>query len=512
MGWSLPTRVSILLFVFLMCCVIGYYVAAYFGGEQGLFAPKLEPRFILSWLLLILAMPVAAYFAVRAWLETEPSQFPDIDEAWELGLDALSQKGVAIDQCPLFLVTGIFAPHDADNLMEAAEWELLVAGQPTGNHPLRWYASRDSIAVFLLDASAASMLQESVARELSNSARGPAQGGGLRGTLLGGAAPFPTTDTEAPATGIRGTIIADAGQLGPSAAPPPPATGIRGTMLAGYAEGQPGGAGASRPAATVSLDRQQVSDQGDRLARVCRLAAQARQPLCPFNGSLVVIDWNALLALPEGRLSAVVREDAARMIEASQLHAPTAVFVAGLDSEIGFIEMVRRVGEERARENRFGHGYNHEAQLEPEQLKALGLQACGAFEDLVYDLFRHPDALARSNNEKLYAFLCKVRSDIQPKIIDLLVSFSGTLTASGDRGALLCGCYFGAAGGTRMRHAFVRSVFDKLLQSEEDLEWSADAWQREVSMQNAVRAILFVNALLIVAIVSLLVYFFFFKA
>ena len=61
-----------------------------------------------------------------------------------------------------------------------------------------------------------------------------------------------------------------------------------------------------------------------------------------------------------------------------------------------------------------------------------------------------------------------------------------------------------------MRQAFVRSVFGKLLELEEDLEWSEAAWSKEFAFRRVVSGMLFINALLSVAILGLLVFYFFF--
>jgi hypothetical protein len=515
LGWSLQLRVAIMLFVFLLLCVVGYYVASW-NSDDAVADPKFHPRFILSWLVLLIAIPVAAYYAVRAWLETEPSQYPDLDEAWQQGVTAISKAGINIDECPLFLATGVASPREADNLMQAVDWDLLVEGEPSGKSPLRWYASREAIVVYLLDASATSLLQQQVQQAVPPSGISVGDGG-ARGTLVGfgsagnlGSGLNSKADSPAGNMGIRGTIISGEG-VGAAAAPlsPPPNVGLRGTMLASSA---PAAATATaNPAAYVNLDRKEIADQADRLARVCRLAAEARQPLCPINGSVAIVDWQTLAGAPAGQLSTVVREDATRMIEATNLHAPMALLITGLDDEMGFIELTRRVGENRARENRFGHGFNHQAPLEAGQLAILGKQACGAFEDWIYELFRHPDALGRTNNDKLYALLCKMRSEVQPKVVELVTSLSGACVPSGGRGPLLCGCYFGAAGGSRMRQAFVRSVFAKLLELEEDLEWSDQAWQKEFAFSNVVSGMLVMNALLFVTILGLLIFHFFFS-
>ncbi len=505
-GWSLPTRVAVILAIFLVLCVLGYFVASSYA-PNAVFDPKRDWRFIVSLLVLVIAIPISAYYAVRSWLESEPSQYPDLDEAWSLGAAAIARAGVNVDQCPLFLATGIASPRDADHLMQAIDWKLLVDGKPEGKSPLRWYASQDAIIVFLLDASAASMLQRQVQETVPPTAPSLG-GGGVRGTLVGSGfgedQARMAADGQMPNIGIRGTIISDA--AAPVAPPAVPASvGLRGTMLTG----QSAVVGGPQPnaAAFVNLDRKEIAEQADRLARVCRLAAESRQPLCPINGSIALVDWQTLVGSPSGQLSTVLREDAVRMIEATQLHAPMAVLITGLDDEMGFIELTRRVGENRARENRFGHGFNHQAPLEAGQLAALGKQACGAFEDWIYELFRHPDALGRTNNDKLYALLCKMRSEVQPKVVELLSGLSGARVPVGGRGPLLCGCYFGAAGGARMRQAFVRSVFGKLLELEEDLEWSEDAWRKDSAFQRIVSSMLVVNALLVFSIIGLLVFY-----
>lgn len=95
--------------------------------------------------------------------------------------------------------------------------------------------------------------------------------------------------------------------------------GLRGTMLAGSS---PAAATtvATNAAAFVNLDRRAIGDHADRLARVCRLASESRQPLCPINGSIAIIDWQTLVGAPAGQLSTVLAR-ITRMIEATD-HAP----------------------------------------------------------------------------------------------------------------------------------------------------------------------------------------------
>lgn len=500
-GWSLPTRVALILLIFLLLCVLVYYAFAFFNPESPISQARGELPFNLALLLLLVAIPGASYFAVKSWLETEPSLFPDIDEAWHEGWNAVRRAGIEPNQTPIFFVFGVSTAKQADHMMEATELELAVKGEPEGRMPLRWYANEDSITVFLLDASATSKAQSIVGQVASEGSPG---GGGLRGTLVGSA---PGAPAAGAASGIRGTIISNADSASePAAAPMQAAGGFRGTIVAGANEGSVLGAAPTSNQPAGILDRRMLSEQLERLSRVCKLAAESRQPLCPINGCIAVVEWEVLMRSQPGQLSGPLRDDVRTFIEASQIHTPMAVLISGLEDETGFTELVRRVGENRARENRFGHGYNHLAPMAPDQLSLLADHACGAFEDWIYDLFRHPDCLTRTKNDKLFALLCKMRSQAQTRVVELLSSLSGVPDSVDMRGPLLCGAYFGAAGSTRLRQAFIRSVFEKLFDLEEELEWTQDAIQRDNGYRSIARLLIGVNALLTIFIIGLIVF------
>ncbi len=159
MGWSLPTRVAVLLFVFLLICIGSYYVYAFLNADDSFSKAMYEPAFNIMLLLLLIAIPCASYFAVRSWLETEPSLFPDIDQAWNDGWAAVRRAGIDPTQTPIFLAYGLSTAKQADQLMEATDWELVVKGEPDGKVPLRWYANDTGIVIFLLGASATSRAQ-----------------------------------------------------------------------------------------------------------------------------------------------------------------------------------------------------------------------------------------------------------------------------------------------------------------------------------------------------------------
>ncbi len=482
---SLPARVMVILFIFVLLMEIGYVVIRKLNEPDASLWGNFPP-----FLIIVIALPVSAYYATRFWLETPPSEFPDIDEAWNMGLDALAKAGIEIDDVPLYLAIGVCDPQTADYVMQASGWSLKVDGEPTGARPLRWYASENAVMLFLLDASATSAMHRTIEVEADNPA--PAN---LRGTIMGGGMPADAP----PARGIRGTMIAGA-EIEQQSAPAPARSSIKGTMIAGAAN-----YAAAEPQSIVpQMEKKDRIAHSQRLARVCQLAAGTRLPHCPLNGLLTIVDWNTVLNSRETQLAASIRSDYDAIMEAGKLVVPMVMLVNGLDVDPGFVELSRRVGEDRIKNNRFGHGFNHLISPVPEQLETLAQQAAGAFEDQIYDLFRHPECLDRSNNEKLFSLLCRARNELFPRLKDVLVGLART--SQDQRTLMLAGCYFGATGRNATKQAFVRNVIDKLVELEDDIEWSEDALEAEYRLMGLLKLITILNAALIIFILGVVAY------
>lgn len=510
MGLSLPARVACVLGLFLVLCVAGYLgFVTYREGWSGL-CNRFQPRFLFPIVLLLFGLPIAAYWTTRYWIEVDSSPFPDIDGAWNAGMDALAKSGIDLGSTPLYLAIGVHDANSAGTLMNASGWELLVDGKPDGSAPLRWYASRDAVIVFCLDASGLSLCHAPQREGASADANYRSAGASnIRQTLIaGGGNGVSEDDREKSRLGIRGTMIADAPADRNRGAPPArPAVGIRGTMIAGTSEAVMQSTEFSESQTAMrSVDRVELSQQTERLARVCKLARQSRQPYCTLNGVMAFVNWKLVSSNQPNSLAMAIRQDTVTLVEQSGLHAPMIVVVSGMENEIGFSELVRRVGDERAQGNRFGQGFNHQASPSQQQMIALANNAAGAFEGWVYDLFRQPDCLSRTNNDKLFAMLCRIRSIVQPQLTDLFVGFSESVTAEQPRSLFLGGCYFAATGGGKTRQAFVRSVLTKMVEMQEELQWTDKSLREEFRYRALVQSLSILNGLLIVFIVSVLVW------
>jgi len=479
-------------------CLVGYGIFAYFQEElSNLF----EGKWLLPTLFLMAALPTAAYFTTKYWLEVESSAFPDLDAAWNVGVNGLGKAGIDLTNTPLYLVIGVNEANAANTLMHASGWELVVEGTPDGAAPLRWFANRDAVIVFCLDASALSLCHAPAAPDKSSPHS-------LRGTIVADSGKA----GDAPAVGIRGTIIASASQAEYDLTSQPKAPmSIKGTMVS-YPTNDRESHSAKIAEPDAVVDRKNLSSYSDRLGRVCQLARQARQPYCPINGVLAVVAWKNLASPAPSSLPLALQADVKSILDQSKLHAPILLLVSGMETEVGFTELVKRVGEERAHGNRFGHGFNHQICPSKAQMEALAFNATGAFEAWIYDLFRHPDCLTRSNNDKLFALLCRIRSQVQPRLTDILIGFSESVPKDQERSLLLGGCYFASTGHGKSRQAFVPSVMSKLVELQEDLQWTDDALRDENRFRAMVQSLLFLNGILIVSIIGLILYRFFITA
>jgi hypothetical protein len=371
-----------------------------------------------------------------------------------------------------------------------------VGNVPAGPAALHWYANPDGIWLVASDVGSLSKLSslgESAAEARgSEGARRRAGenadedgGGGIRQTMKAGApAPAAPAARSVAQPNIRGTMV------------------IRQTM-------DPSEAPAAAPVETrhIKLSRDEVESQPKRLEYLCKLIRRARQPLCPVNGVMTllpfhVIQWGAAEGV---EVQKAVRSDLTTLGRSFKLRFPVTALVVGLETETGFQELVRRVGRDRARAQRFGKGFGVWDPTTPEQLEALGAHACGAFEDWVYTLFREPEALEKPGNTKLYAMLCKIRRTLQSRLDGILVGGYAHDPEQGQRAdwVLVGGCYFAATGDNEERQAFVKSVFEKLPEQQEELEWMDEALAEDRRYRRMAYVGFAINGLLMAVLATL---------
>ena len=491
----LPKRVAVLLAIFLVALVVTATLCFFWQQSRTGFREYL--RIMVIVVPLVIIIPIVTYYALRMWLEGDTSLYPDIDAAWQAGLEALKQNGLEIAELPLFFIIGPPDETHADNLMKASGIRFVAEAVPTGRAPLRWYAN--DRAIFLISTGVGC---------LSN----------LNRNALGSPVTSAPVAAAEPSPSITGTMVAGgAPEPNVAATPEPPSeqAAITGTLVPGGIQGTliPGTPAPStnKPAGAVtSLTRQQLDEETARLRYACDSLRRIRQPLCSHNGILAVLPLTSVRDIMTAKdMPDAIRRDLGTIRTATQLASSCTVLITGMEEEYGFSELVRRVGATRAKGSRFGKGFKVWNTPNSENLEALASEACGAFEDWVYTLFKEEDGFNKPGNGKLFSLLCTIRSQLRSRVKNIIMrGFSCEARDGGKESEpeLFGGCYFAATGATSDRQAFVRSALDKVMQLEEDLEWTDTALTEEDRFQQMVGVGTFLNFALILCLIGLAIY------
>ena len=138
---------------------------------------------------------------------------------------------------------------------------------------------------------------------------------------------------------------------------------------------------------------------------------------------------------------------------------------------------------------------------------ALSMHACGAFEDWVYHLFQEPGGLDKPGNRKLYNLLCEIRLRLHTRIQNILVnafSCAPPRESGTDQPWLFGGCYFAATGETGDRQAFVRDVFRRMVDLQDEVEWSPRALRANQRYHQLAQFGMLVDGALLIGLVALL--------
>jgi len=502
---SLAGQIGWLVGLFLFVCVVIVAVAIWRDPKMVPWFHWLTPGYMAMIIGLMIAIPVVVYKALKLWLEGEVSRFPDIDYAWKSGMDELAKNGIAITETPLFLILGSASEQQERSLMAASRLSLRVRQSPQGPAALHWYANPDGIYLMATEASVLSKIAW-LGKQKGNE-------------YLSSAVESPVPSSSGGRGNIRGTIVIGQQQDEPAEAPAPRSGGgssnIRGTMVLG------GGGGDIRetlaPVATTKprqrvaqLPPQEANEQALRLQYLCQLLRRARAPLCAANGVLAMLPFDVIENGGEQgqEVQRAVQTDLGVALDELGVRCPVIALVVGMETEPGFSELVHRVGQERAVGQRFGKGFHVWTPPEPEQLEALTAHACGAFEDWVYTLFKERGSLSRPGNTKLYAMLCKIRRNLSGRLTNIITTGFGQdseKNPSADS-LLFSGCYFAATGDNDDQQAFVKGVFDKLVDEQEELEWSRAALAKHRRYQRLAYVGITLDVLLAASLAGMILY------
>lgn len=483
---SVPMRIAMLVFLFLFVMLVSFCLSFWLSGSRAQWSD-----YLLNWtagptvLVLMILIPVVSYYVVKIWLEEDTSAYPDIDKAWRQGIEALDKHGISIATTPLFLVIGNADDRRAENLMKASGFGFNVSNPAEGPAALHWFANPESIFVFCTQTSSLSKLADRYKNNIVGGRGGRVSSISNAPPITGGQT-IVAGDIDGGLIGERPAIDQTMGEEDDQKFMDAPAQmgGIGATMQFGGGGG-PGqtmvfeaGAAAAPIASAVNQSASELTDQMERLEYVCGLITKARQPVCPLNGILALLPFD-MIEDASDPIQRAVHSDLETIRNKTRLRCSVTALVTEMESEPGFMELIRRVGTKRAKEQRFGKGYNPWNPRLAEQLEAVSQHATGAFEDWTYLLFREKDGLRRPGNPKLFELLCKVRGKFSECLGNVLANSFGYQPDKDPRAAgnslLFCGCYFAATGDSEDRQAFVRSVVYRMMEQEGELDWNEDA-------------------------------------
>jgi F0F1-type ATP synthase membrane subunit c/vacuolar-type H+-ATPase subunit K len=507
---TLPARVAVLVAIFLVICVIAAYAVFYNTPNRTSWDYWVSPLRLTIIALLAIAIPLVVYQTLKLWLQGDVSRFPDIDYAWKAGLAQLAQHGLNLAETPLFVLFGSAGILQEKALFEASRLGLRLQQVPPGDAALHWYANPDGIYLVLTNVGCLSGLASlaRVADEEAQAAPEPAAGRAadpVRVTIVG----------HSPGRPGPSLAVAAAAAAAPIAARPALAPDIRGTMMVGAAS--MGAEQVSAPAAkrTLALTPGAAGEHERRMEYLCQLVRRHRRPLCPINGLLTLLPYGLIERGPleATEVQRALRRDVGALRRTLQIRCPVTALVVGMEAESGFRELVRRVGRERVSAQRFGKGFSLANPPTVERVESVCAHACGAFEDWVYNLFREKGALSRPGNTKLYGLLCKIRRNVQGRLAGILVSGLARDPEQDPQAEplLFGGCYFAATGETEDRQAFVKGVFDKLPEQQEELQWTDRALGEDARYRQSAQLVLAMDLVLLLTLTGMAVYRWFFR-
>jgi hypothetical protein len=418
-----------------------------------------------AWLPLLFALIYSlAWIAWWLWrVATNPgeaSPYPQLDEAWREGLEALAQAKIDLQEAPVYLLVG-GAAERIDGLVRATGWTWDVPLTPKRpNSALRMCATRDAVFIDLSNACASGLyttrlfdrpvraMTAAPVAEASFAVADEHTGGGV------------ATMTVTQRTAQRGLDLIEQSLA----------------LLESETEGE---AATSSHQDGVRIDEEELQAAEQRLAHVCRLLADERAPFCPANGALALVSWETTSTQAVCNRAAVLLDRDLQTIQAElSVALPRLAIITDIETARGGKELVARIPADQ-RQRRFGVRLPRLSPTEvaswprvlEESLQWLTRELVPA---LGYRLLKSgapEDTATWRGNASIFEFLDVVRLR-EARLLRLLQR--GVVPSLGQ--ASLGGVFF-AANATEepAQQAFLAGVMPQVLEMQNEVAWTAPA-------------------------------------
>jgi IcmF-related N-terminal domain len=499
-------------------CVGLYFVQQRFNLSQHIRGPA---WFVDYWMSIVfLIVYFLAWQAWWLWKLFQPgealSPFPDIDEAWSGVMDALDKAGIGIADTAVYVVMGQPRSGDA-GLFQTLPRGLTINGGTSGAAPVRVFASRDAI---YLTCPGVTLLNRA---------------GGYEGGGKGPESVTPASMALDASIGMDKSIgmMSEAGGAGSiqqvqriirtaqeQRRPLSDEEKILIRQLSGeggYApERQQGGGGGGR--GSILQDAIAVERQTARMNYFCSLVSQARWPLCPINGAVILASMaDAERDESAQQMGLVAQKDLANMVDALKLKFPVYALVCDLDTLPGADVFLQRFAADK-RQQRLGKSFPLNPDLKPAAVPdAVETNVNWIFSSLlpywVYKLFRLEMANVESPNEASQAngaltqFLVAVR-DRSSKIARLV---SRAVVARVDDVPAVGGCYLTAPDPGGSEPLFTQEFFKKVESTQGFVTWTDEAYSIDAGYRGTTKTGYMALVAIAAAVIGLAVYVLFFR-
>lgn len=468
---STASLVAVPLFFVLLFISLGVCLA-YTDGSKSVAIPIIA---VAATVVLAGLISGGTYLLMKMLGSKNDVSFDDVDEAWKVGLSALARNGINVKTTPFFLITGSPDSATATNLMASTEFNLPVKNATNSSGTLHWFANEQGIFLFATQATCVSRLQWSISNPPEPEEEQPT-GVSIndQDTFIGEPMDINKTITGEDAAPDLGISISASTE-----------TGVSGTVLSPEVQAnEQNSAFQSFNSKGILSDEEQVT-YSQKLKYLCGLIQKAREPGIPLNGILSIVSFERIKTHTIDMQTAM-DSDLETIRNEFNLRTQVIVLITEMQHEIGFMELINRLGVNRAKEQRIGKGFNVWANPTYDNLNAVASHACGLFEDLSYKLYQAKNGLTKhSGNRRLFTLLCKVRGQFADALGLILGNGVGynldTEQHKADQTLLFNGCYFGSTGANPKEQGFVKSVFLRMTAHKADYEWTKKANDRDLA-------------------------------
>ena len=173
---SLPARAALMLGLFLIVMIVVAWTVFALNPVHVTWRHVISWPRILTVMALAILAPLTFYWTLRLWLIGYRSRFPEIDVAWNAGVEALRRNGIALQSTPVFLVLGVPSMELENAMIDACGRDFAVRGVPEGPAPIHWYANAEAIYLVCSEAGWLSQVNR-VVHQQSLRAEGPLEPG-----------------------------------------------------------------------------------------------------------------------------------------------------------------------------------------------------------------------------------------------------------------------------------------------------------------------------------------------